>query len=118
MEQAHGEFFPDDYQKKLMAEFCYGNEEPEYGHRLFFENSGGSLRLRRAVKAKADLEEYPDCPERTRGRGLKFGEVVSEGTKDIMETIFAQTHDVQSEVDFATRKRCAATNTRVQIKKI
>lgn len=88
MEQAHGEFFPDDYQKKLMAEFCYGNEDPEYGHRLFFENSGGSLRLRRAVKAKADFEEYPDCPERTRGRGLKFGEVVSEGTKDIMETIF------------------------------
>ncbi len=83
-----GELFPMEYQKQLMAEFCYGNEDPATGRRLFFENSGGSLRLGRAVKAKAGLEEFPDCPERNRGRGAKFGEIVSEGTRDILETVF------------------------------
>ncbi|MBQ6322480.1 MAG: aminotransferase class V-fold PLP-dependent enzyme [Lachnospiraceae bacterium] len=88
MSGIYGELFPADFQKQLMAEFCYGNEDPECGHRLFFENSGGSLRLGRAVTAKAELEKFPDCQERNRGRGAGFGEIVAKGTKDILETIF------------------------------
>ena len=68
MSKVYGELFTDEYQKSLMNEFCHGNTDPDYGHRLFFENSGGSLRLRRAVEAKAALEAFPDCPERNRGR--------------------------------------------------
>ena len=53
-----------------------------------FENSGGSLRLRAAVEAKAGLEEYPDCPERVRGKGYDLSYYVSEGTKEILEVVF------------------------------
>lgn len=89
MSKVYGELFTDEYQKSLMNEFCHGNTDPDYGHRLFFENSGGSLRLRRAVEAKATLEAFPDCPERNRGRGLEIGQkYVAGGTKDILETIF------------------------------
>ena len=89
MGKIYGELFDDAYQKSLMAKFCYGNEDPDYGHRLFFENSGGSLRLRAAVEAKAALEEFPDCPERNRGRGLEIGQkYVAGGTEDILRTIF------------------------------
>ena len=89
MSKVYGELFSDDYQKSLMAEFCYGNEDPALGRRLFFENSGGSLRLRRAVKAKTALEEFPDCPERNRGRGFEIGQqYVAGGTRDILETVF------------------------------
>ena len=69
MATTYGELFSDDYQKSLKEQFCYADTDPEYGDRLFFENSGGSLRLRAAVEAKASLEEYPDCPERVRGKG-------------------------------------------------
>lgn len=88
MESNHGVLFSDTYQKKLKAQFCYADKDPQYGPRLFFENSGGSLRLRKAVEAKAAIEEFPDCPERARGRGFDLADYVKEGTKEILEIIF------------------------------
>ena len=75
MATKYGELFSDEYQKSLKEQFCYADTDPDYGDRLFFENSGGSLRLRAAVEAKAGLEEYPDCPERV--RGILWGKRVS-----------------------------------------
>ena len=53
MEFNHGVLFSDTYQKKLKSQFYYADKDPQYGARLFFENSGGSLRLKKAVEAKA-----------------------------------------------------------------
>ena len=53
MNTEHGMLFPEEYQKHLKSQFCYADTDPLYGPRLFFENSGGSLRLRAAVEAKA-----------------------------------------------------------------
>ena len=88
MNTNHGIYFADDYQEYLKSQFSYANFDPEYGHRLFFENSGGSLRLKQAVEIKRELEEFPDCPERIRGRGKDLGVYVSEGTKEIMHIVF------------------------------
>lgn len=88
MNNNHGLLFTDEFQKKLKAEFCYASEDPLYGKRLFFENSGGSLRLRRAVEAKTALEEFPDCPERVRGRGFDLSAYVKNGTQEILEIVF------------------------------
>ena len=52
MATTYGELFSDDYQKSLKEQFCYADTDPEYGDRLFFENSGGSLRLRAASSHK------------------------------------------------------------------
>lgn len=84
----YGILFSDEYQQKLKDQFCYPDADPVHGERLFFENSGGSLRLRKAVEAKAFVEEFPDCPERVRGRGYEMSHYVSDGTKDILETVF------------------------------
>ena len=81
MNAEHGILFPEEYQKHLKAQFCYADADPLYGPRLFFENSGGSLRLRAAVEAKAACEQFPDCPERNYARGLKLAHYVSEGRK-------------------------------------
>ena len=78
MEFNHGVLFSDTYQKKLKSQFYYADKDPQYGARLFFENSGGSLRLKRAVEAKAAIEEFPDCPERARGRGFDLADYVKE----------------------------------------
>lgn len=88
MDNKHGVLFSDEFQKSLKAQFCFGDADPEYGERLFFENSGGSLRLRSAVEAKCSLEEFPDCPERVRGRGLDLSAYVKNGTQEILEIVF------------------------------
>ena len=49
MEFNHGVLFSDTYQKKLKSQFYYADKDPQYGARLFFENSGGSLRLKKAA---------------------------------------------------------------------
>lgn len=93
MNEKNGVLFSDEYQKNLKDQFCYADADPEHGSRLFFENSGGSLRLKKAVEAKASIEQFPDCPERIRGRGYELSHYVSEGTKEILEVIFGAKPD-------------------------
>lgn len=88
MENKHGILFDDDFQKSLKEKFFYADEDPKYGKRLFFENSGGSLRLKKCVKAKEEFEKFPDCPERIHERSLELKSLVETGTKEIMEIIF------------------------------
>ncbi|HBD63082.1 MAG TPA: aminotransferase [Clostridiales bacterium] len=88
MNENKGLLFEREYQESLKQQFYYADEDPEYGKRLFFENSGGSLRLRAAVEGKRRIEMFPDCPERIHARSLILKEMVNGGTKDILETVF------------------------------
>ena len=56
--------------------------------RQFFENSGGSLRLKAAVSEKARLESIPDCPERVHDTSMTLKQVKANGIRDILEVIF------------------------------
>ena len=84
----HGILFDSKFQKELKSKFCYTDQDPDHGQRLFFENSGGSLRLKKCVEAKATYECFPDCPERIHARSVQLRSVVEEGTKEILEIIF------------------------------
>ena len=55
------------------------DENPLGRKRLFFENSGGSLRLKACVEAKARYEQIPDCPLRYHDVSLKLHEVKDKG---------------------------------------
>ena len=88
MEYSRGLLFDEAFQKILKEKFYHVDADPMYGERLFFENSGGSLRLRRCVEAKAETEAFPDCPERLHQRSLYLKELVQRGTRDILETVF------------------------------
>lgn len=88
MDYKHGELFTDAFQKSLKEQFCYADADPQFGPRLFFENSGGSLRLQSAVAVKAAVEQFPDCPERIHERAMILKEMVNGGTKDILEIVF------------------------------
>lgn len=80
--------FDKELLTEIRQEFFHPENDPVYGKRLFFDNAGGSLRLRKCVEAKSFLEEYPDCPERTHNRARDLKNIVESGTKDILETIF------------------------------
>ncbi len=88
MKYPDGLLFEEKFQKELKEKFYYADYDPQYGKRLFFENSGGSLRLKKCVEAKAEFEMFPDCPERIHKRSLHLRKTVEDGTKEILEIIF------------------------------
>ena len=81
-------FFDPALQAEIKDRFYYVNEDYLGRRRQFFENSGGSLRLKAAVEAKAKFEQIPDCPERIHDTSMMLKEVKAKGIKDIMEVIF------------------------------
>lgn len=99
MELEHGMLFDEDYVKKLKDKFYYVASDPDMGERLFFDNSGGSLRLKKCVEAKAKYERFPDCPERSgeRARGLK--KIITSVTGELLDTVFgAQSGSIMTEL--------------------
>lgn len=68
-----GLLFDPALSAEIKDRFYYVDADPEFGQRLFFENSGGSLRLKASVEAQAKYQAFPDCPERLhdRSRALK-----------------------------------------------
>lgn len=88
MEYPNGILFDEEYVSELKSEFYMVDSDPELGERLFFDNSGGSLRLKRCVEAKARLEAFPDCPERGHERALLLKKTVTYGTEQLLNTVF------------------------------
>ncbi len=85
----NGILFDSDFIGKLKEKFYFPDFDPEYGGRLFFDNSGGSLRLAAAVKAKNDVERFPDCPDRTHQKATELKELVTRGTSELLEIVFS-----------------------------
>lgn len=81
-------FFDPDLQEEIKKRFFYVNEDHLGRRRQFFENSGGSLRLKAAVEEKCRLEKIPDCPERVHDVSMMLKQVKADGVRDIMEVIF------------------------------
>ncbi len=91
MEYPCGLLFDEEYVKELKDKFYMVDADPEIGERLFFDNSGGSLRLKSCVSAKAELEAFPDCPERGHERAMRLKKIVQDGTATLLHTVFGAT---------------------------
>lgn len=74
----------DEVRKK----FAYLDYDPEYGKRLYFDNSGGSIRLKEAVQVKEKYDLLPDCSERYHQRAFDFNTIMDKATKDIVNVMF------------------------------
>ena len=83
-----GRLFDPQLHRELREKFCYLDTDNLGRKRLFFENSGGSLRLKAAVEAKSKYERIPDCPERYHDISMELREVKERGIRDIMEVVF------------------------------
>ena len=64
--------FDKKTMKTVRKSFYYVDKDIDGKRRIFFENSGGSYRLKSAVKAKSDYEKIPDCPERIHQRAKEL----------------------------------------------
>ncbi len=88
MDTTRGCLFDPQLQQEIREKFYYLDADNFGRKRLFFENSGGSLRLKAAVEAKAKYEQIPDCPERYHDISMELRTVKEKGIRDIMEVIF------------------------------
>ncbi|BDH63026.1 hypothetical protein MTP04_31560 [Lysinibacillus sp. PLM2] len=85
--QNTGALFHADLQKEIKEKFYYVDQDHLGRKRLFFENSGGSLRLKSAVEAKEQFEKIPDCPDRNHDTSKMLQKVKEEGIRDILQII-------------------------------
>lgn len=82
------ELFSAELQKEIKDRFYYVDIDPHIeAKRLFFENAGGSFRLKAAVEAGSDKDAYPDCPDRDHNSARWLNEILDKGMEDI-RTIF------------------------------
>lgn len=86
-EYENGLLFDEVLSSQIKDRFYYVDEDPDFGQRLFFENSGGSLRLKESVQKQAEYQAFPDCPERVHNRSLDLKRVQNKGTEDILRVV-------------------------------
>lgn len=79
--------FSDEMMKKVRDSFYYIESDPKSGKRIFFENSGGSFRLKKCVEMQSAYEKLPDCPERTHERALELTKAQTDAEEDILKVI-------------------------------
>ncbi len=84
-----GQLFSDEIMKEIRDRFYYVEKDPRLNKkRLFFDNAGGSLRLKAANDAFKRVDELPDCPEHSNVSARWLAEVWDKGAEDVMKVVF------------------------------
>lgn len=82
--------FSDELISELKDKFYYVDTDPVWGKRLFFDNAGGSFRLKSSVAKIAEVESFPDCPERTHEMSFYLQKIMKQGQDDIRTILNAK----------------------------
>jgi len=78
-----GEAFPAELSKQIKARFHHVDHDFMGRPRLYFENAGGSLRLKAALEAVAKVDAIPDSAERIHEVAAWLKNVQLRGTEDV-----------------------------------
>lgn len=81
-EYPQGMFFSRELQKEIRTRFA-NIDHDNYGKRLFFENSGGSLRLKACLDAVMRMDAHPDCGGRHQKQAECAAQAVKKGYEDL-----------------------------------
>jgi selenocysteine lyase/cysteine desulfurase len=77
-----GEFFSDDLLNEIRAQLDYVDFDPYAGKRIYFENAGGSLRLKKCSEFIARETAFPDSPNRPAKASAHLKDMVLKGMDD------------------------------------
>ncbi len=84
----HGQLFDEQLSKEIKGLFYHVDEDPVLNRkRIFFDNAGGSLRLKKANDVFKNMDELPDCPEHSNYTARWLLSVQEKAYEDI-RTIF------------------------------
>lgn len=85
-----GELFSDALMQEVKNRFHYVDHDMSGRERLYFDNAGGSFRLKAAVEQFARIDALPDNPERIHELALFLQEVQAKGTDDVRTILHAK----------------------------
>lgn len=77
-----GKFFSDEIMQSVKDAFHFIDTDLNGHRRLFFDNAGGSFRLKKAVEAYTRLAATPDCAERIHDTAVYLQSVQDKGQQD------------------------------------
>lgn len=80
--------FTEEELAELRAQFYYVDEDYYGRKRLFFDNAGGSLRLKKAEEAFHRIDSMPDASEHSNSLALELAALEDRGREDIKNVIF------------------------------
>jgi cysteine desulfurase/selenocysteine lyase len=83
MTSPQGELFSPALQAQIKARFLHVDHDITGRERLFFDNAGGSFRLKAAVEQFARIDAVPDNAERIHATALFLQQVQQRGTDDL-----------------------------------
>ena len=67
---------------EIRSRFCYVDGDPWTGPRIYFENAGGSLRLKAAAEAAAEAAQLPDNAGRSHAASQRVDALIKAGLED------------------------------------
>lgn len=83
-----GQLFDGQLSREIKGLFYHVDEDPVLNKkRIFFDNAGGSLRLKKANDMFKKMDELPDCPEHSNYTAKRLLSVQEKAYEDI-RTIF------------------------------
>lgn len=80
--------FTEEELAEIRAQFYYVDEDYYGRKRLFFDNAGGSLRLKKAEEAFHRIDSMPDASEHSNSLALELAALEDRGREDIKNVIF------------------------------
>ena len=83
MDLNQGVFFSEELIQEIKSRFHYVDSGPDNRERLYFDNAGGSFRLKKAVEQFAEADSIPDNPERIHQTALSLQKMQAAGTADV-----------------------------------
>lgn len=86
----NGVLFDDELMDEVKSRFHFVEHDPSGRKRLFFDNAGGSFRLKKAVEEFGNVDAIPDCPERMHQTALFLQEIQQKGIEDIRTILNAR----------------------------
>lgn len=79
-----GKLFSDDLLQKIRGKFLHVDNDPNHdGKRIFFDNAGGSFRLKAVHDVFTKIDALPDCPERVHETAILLQQIQEKGIEDI-----------------------------------
>lgn len=90
MNTDQGILFSEAMTQDIKDRFHYVDRDMNGRERLFFDNAGGSFRLKSAVERFAQIDALPDCPERIHELSLYLQKIQADGTADLRTILNAR----------------------------
>ena len=87
---AEGQSFSDELMREVKRRFLHVDHDSHGRRRLYFDNAGGSFRLKAAVERFAQVDAVPDNTERIHEAAVELQGIQAQGSADLRTVLNAQ----------------------------